>query len=63
MRIQVERYVSESGNGKSIKYEFYHPSTLRRCFAWFPVSQIKHFANNEIQIPNWLWESIKKQVA
>lgn len=62
MRIQTEKIKAESRNGKTIKYEFYHPRTLRRCFAWFPVSQIKELPMGEIQIPNWLWDLIKKHL-
>ena len=62
MKIQTEQIKAESRNGKTIKYEFYHPRTLRRCFAWFPVSQIKYLPMNEIQIPDWLWNSIQKQL-
>jgi len=62
MIIQIERIKAESRNGKTRKYEFYHPSTFRRHFAWFPISQVKERQFNEIQIPNWLWNKISQKL-
>lgn len=62
MRIQTEGVKKTSRNGKSEFYSFFHPRTLRRCFAWFPVSQIKKLSFGEIEIPDWLWDKTKNQL-
>lgn len=60
MILQTETIKSESE--KCFNYEFYHPTTLRRCFAWIPKSQIKELNFNQIKIPDWLWYSIKQKL-
>ena len=59
MKLQTENRKAISKSGLQVKYEFYHPITLRRCFAWFPVSQVTELKFNEIKIPNWLWYKLK----
>jgi hypothetical protein len=60
MKLQTESKKAISETGLQVKYEFYHPITCRRCFAWFPVSQVTELKFNEIVIPNWLWDKIEK---
>jgi len=62
MNIQTEKKVAESANGRSVKFEFYHPITAKRCYAWFPVSQIKELKFNKIKIPSWLWRAKSKEL-
>jgi len=62
MRLIYDGIKAISKNGKSAKYEFFHPRDLRRCFVWIPRSQVREISEHEINIPDWLWDEIKKKL-
>lgn len=60
MKLQTNRVISETE--KATKYEFFHPDTNRKCFAWFPNSLTTVLKFGEIKISRWLWLKIKSQL-